>query len=173
MKTVISIEIEKTTNELIQLIVSTTEEQFNGIPFEGSWTVAQIGVHLSKSYELADILSNGPVIKTERLPGKEIELIKKIFLDFNAKYQSAEALLPTNEPIEKERLLSGLQKRISQIKEVIQTKDLNETCTGLPFKGIGELTRIEWLHVILYHTQRHIRQMENSLESLKPIAHSE
>ena len=161
MKNVIGIKFETTINELIQLISSSNEEQLNEIPFEGIWTVAQIGDHLLKSYGLVEVLKNGPVRKTEKLPGKEIEKIEKIFLDFDTKYISAEALMPTNEPIEKEKLLIDLQKRISQIKEVIQTNDLTETCVGLPFKGIGELTRMEWLHVIIFHTQRHIHQMKN------------
>ena len=167
MKNLISTEIEKTTNELIQLISSSNVEQFNEIPFEGSWTVAQIGDHLLKSYGLVEALNNGPVRKTERLPDEGIEQVKKIFLDFNAKYKSAEALLPTNESIEKEKLLIGLQKRISEINEVIQTKDLTETSVGLPFKGIGELTRMEWLHVILFHTQRHIHQIKIILKSFQ------
>lgn len=173
MKTVISIEIEKTTNELIQLIVSTNDDQLNEIPFEGSWSVAQVGEHLLKSYGLVEELSDGPVRKTERLPGIEIEKVKNIFLDFNAKYKSAAVLLPTNEIIKKEKLLSGLQKRISQINEVIQTKDLSETCIGIPFKGIGELTRMEWLHVILFHTQRHIHQVKAIVKSLEPIVSAE
>jgi|GEM_PF-105092 len=173
MITEISAEFGKTSDELIQLIVSTNEDYFNEIPFEGSWSVAQVGEHLLKSYGLIEALSDGPVKQTERLPEKEIELLKNIFLDFNVKYKSAETLLPTNEPIEKEKLLSGLQKKISQIKEVIQTKDLTETCVGLPFKGIGELTRMEWLHVILYHTQRHIYQMKNILKSLQTIVNKE
>lgn len=172
-KTQISAEFGKTSDDLIQLIVSTSDEQFNEIPFEGSWSVAQVGDHLLKSYGLVEVLSNGPAGKTGRLPGKEIETVKKIFLDFSSKYKSAETLLPTNERIEKDKLLGGLQKRISQIKEVIQTKDLTETCIGRPFKGIGELTRMEWLDVILFHTQRHIHQMKATVESLETIVNGE
>lgn len=168
MKNAIKTAIKNTTDELIGLISLVNEEQFNKIPFEGSWSIAQVGDHLLKSYGLADVLNYGPVKQAERLPGKEIEQIKKIFLDFNSKYISAETLLPTNEPIEKEKLLNALKKRISQIEEVIQTKDLTETCEGIPFKGIGELTRLEWLYVILYHTQRHIRQAKIIEELLKP-----
>lgn len=173
MKNVIGAEIEKTTDELIKLISSSNEEQFNEIPLEGSWTIAQVAEHLLKSYGLIEALNFGPARHTERLPEKEAEQIKKIFLDFNAKYKSAETLLPSDEPIEKEKLLSDLQKRISQIKEVIQTKDLTETCIGLPFKGIGELTRMEWLHVILFHTQRHIHQIKNISKSLEIIVSGE
>ncbi len=168
MITEISIEFEKASDELIQLISATNEDQFNEIPFEGSWSVAQVGDHLLKSYGIVNVL-NGQGAETKRLQGKEIEKVKKIFLDFDAKYKSAEAILPTNERIEKEKLLNALQKRIGEIKEVIQTKDLTETCVGFPFKGIGELTRMEWLYVILYHTQRHIHQMKNILEQLESI----
>src|SRR6185312_11682582 len=101
MVTEISIGFEETSDELIQLISSTNDEQFNEIPFEGSWTIAQIGEHLLKSYGLIEALNFGPVRYAERSPEKEIETVKKIFLDFDAKYKSAEALLPTNEPIEK------------------------------------------------------------------------
>lgn len=165
MKEEIKIAIENTTGQLIELISSANEQQFNEIPFEGSWSVGQVCHHLLKSYGLADVLKSGPAKPTERLPGKEIEQVKKIFLDFNSKYISAETLLPTEERIEKEKLLNSLQKRILQIEEVIETKDLTETCVGIPFKGIGELTRLEWLYVILYHTQRHIRQAK-SIEKL-------
>ncbi|HEY5461629.1 MAG TPA: DinB family protein [Hanamia sp.] len=172
MTTEISIEFEKTSDELIRLISSISEEQFNEIPFDGSWTAAQVGDHLLKSYGLIKVL-NGQAVETRRLPVKEIETVKKIFIDFDAKYKSAENLFPTNEPIEKEKLLSELHKRIGQIKEVIQIKDLTETCVGVPFKGIGELTRIEWLYVILYHTQRHIHQIKNILKSLESIVNKE
>jgi len=171
--TEISAGFEETSGELIQLISSTNDEQFNEIPFEGSWTIAQVGEHLLKSYGLIEALNFGPVRHAERSPEKEIETVKKIFLDFDAKYKSAAALLPSDEPIEKEKLLSDLQKRISQIKEVIKTKDLTETCVGLPFKGVGELTRIEWLHVILFHTQRHIHQIKSILKSLKTLVNGE
>jgi len=169
MVTEIRVEFGKTSDELIQMISSTSDEQFNEIPFDGSWSVAQVGEHLLKSYGIVKVL-NGQGAETKRLPGKEIVQVKKIFLDFDAKYKSAEALLPTDEPIEKEELLRGLQKRISQINEVIQTKDLTETCIDRPFKGIGDLTRMEWLHVILFHTQRHIHQIENILKSLEIVS---
>ena len=68
MKNVIGIKFETTTNELIQLISSTNDEQYNEIPFEGSWSFVQVGDHLLKSYGLVEVLKNGPVRKTEKLP---------------------------------------------------------------------------------------------------------
>lgn len=161
--------IEKASNELIELISSANDEQFNEMPSEESWSVAQVGGHLLKSYALVDFLKDGKTMQAERSAGKEIEEIKKIFLDFNAKYISAESLRPADLPIQKEELLKGLQMRILQMQELIQTKDLTEICIGRPFPGIGELSRLEWLYVILYHTQRHIHQIKNILESMNTI----
>jgi hypothetical protein len=166
----VSIEIGKTTDELIQLISSTNEEQFNKIPFDGSWTIAQVGDHLLKSYGAVEIL-NGLVTKTERSPGEKIERIKEIFLDFDKKYQSDKSILPANAFIDKEIVLSELRIRIAQIHDVIRTKDLSGTCASVALPFFGEFTRLEWLSLILYHTQRHIHQMKNILKSLGPKNH--
>ncbi|MDP4283894.1 MAG: DinB family protein [Bacteroidota bacterium] len=166
MKAIISIEIEKTANELTQLISSTNEEQFNKIPFEGSWSIAQVGDHLLKSYGAVEIL-NGPVTKTGRSPGEKIEMIKETFLNFDKKYQSDKSILPKNRLVDKEILLSELKNRIAQIQEVIRTKDLSETCAGFALPAFGEFTRLEWLSLILYHTQRHIHQIKNILKPLE------
>ena len=161
-------EIEKTTGELIEIISPLSQEELNEIPFQGSWTAAQVGGHLLKSYGVVEIL-NGPLAKTKRRPGEKIEKIKAVFLNFGTKFKSSEMILPSNDVIDKEILLNFLHKRIAQIREVIQTKDLSETCESIAVPGFGVLTRLEWIHLILYHTQRHIHQLKNILKLIETI----
>jgi hypothetical protein len=77
---------------------------------------------------------------------------------------SPEAILPATSPVDKEIILYSLKNRIEQLKKVIQTKDLSKTCTGFIIPGLWEFTRLEWIHFVLYHTQRHIHQMKNIFE---------
>lgn len=155
--------VDKTTMELVQLISSFSQKDINAIPFEDSWTAAQVADHLLKSYAVVETL-NGPVKKTERQPGEKIQMIREVFLNFDTKMNSPEAILPAASPIDKETILRSLKSRIAQIKEVIQTRDLSETCTGFIIPGFEEFTRLEWIHFVLYHTQRHIHQMKNIFE---------
>lgn len=166
MDTTIFQEMEQTTDELTELLSSANEKQLNGIPFEGSWTAAQVAEHLLKSYGIVEILKT-PQSKTSRAPGEKVEQLKNFFLNFNLKAKSAAAILPSKDLIEKENLLSSLKTRITEIKEVIQTKDLSETCETVALPVFGALTKLEWLYLILYHTQRHIHQLKNIFQTLK------
>ena len=159
-------ELKKTTDELVRLISSASEKELNEIPFEGSWSAAQVAEHLLKSYGIVDLLKNTQT-KTERLPDEKAELLKSVFLNFNQKIKSAAAILPSDDFIKKENLLSSLKKRIAEIKEVIQTKDLSEICENVSLPVFETMTKLEWLHLILYHTQRHNRQIKNIFQHLK------
>ncbi len=58
-------QLQKTTDELIHGLSSLSQEQLNAVPFEGSWTAAQLGEHLHKSYNVAELLY-GPVKHAKR-----------------------------------------------------------------------------------------------------------
>lgn len=159
-------DLKKTTNELLDLVSSASEKALNEIPFEGSWSAAQIAEHLLKSYGIVELLKN-PQAKTERIADEKVELLKSVFLNFNQKAKSAAAILPSDNFINKENLLRSLKKRIAEIEEVIQTKDLSETCKSVSPPVFETMTKLEWLHLILYHTQRHNRQIKNIFQHLK------
>ena len=158
-------EVKATIDELIQLLSSLSEAELNTRPFENSWTSAQVGEHLLKSYGVAQILE-APVKPTERPADEKIETIKEIMLNFDTKMNAPEFIIPSAESIDKAKLLNSLQRVSSKIQSVAENLDLSETCTGFALPGIGELTRLEWLHFILYHTQRHIRQLKTIRENV-------
>ena len=159
-------QFDSTTKELLQLLSSFNQQQVNTAPFEGSWTAAQIGEHLHKSYKgLPRILTKG-VKPTERDPAEHIAVIRKTFLDFNTKLKSPEFIIPENKTYNKETLVNELQNLVPQIRDAVQSGDINETCTGFAFPVLGELTRLEIIHFVVYHTRRHNRQLKNILEKV-------
>ncbi len=166
MKEAILNEFEKTANELVQVISTATEKELNEIPFEESWTGAQVAEHLLKSYGIVKIL-NAPQAKSDRPVDEKIEQLKAFFLNFILKANAATVILPSENLIHKENLLSSLKKRITEIKEVIKTKDLSEICKTVALPVFSSLTKLEWLYLILYHIQRHIHQIKNIFQTLK------
>ena len=66
MKQDLQIRLEKLFAELLSTVKSMNAEQFNSVPFEGSWSAAQVAEHLSKSYDLIEALATSST-KTERL----------------------------------------------------------------------------------------------------------
>lgn len=161
MKTETLNEVTETTDELLNLISSMSEEQLNKIPFEGSWTTGQVTDHISQSFGGVIQIVNDNAIPTERDPGKKIELIKSIFLDFTTKMTSPDFVLPSQPPHKKGILVSNLNTMQDQITEAIKTLDLTETHMNFEIPGFGKFTRLEWINFLIYHMQRHTHQIKN------------
>jgi uncharacterized damage-inducible protein DinB len=155
-------ELDKTTKELLDTVDSFSQEQFNVIPFEGSWTAAQVAEHLWKAESsIPKVLEGASRPTTERQGNEKMELIKSVFLDFTRKYESPEFILPSNERKEKEELLKALKKTRTDIRALTDTVDLSRTFTDFPLPKLGELTGWEWICFAVCHSKRHIRQLKN------------
>ncbi|WP_246581267.1 DinB family protein [Echinicola shivajiensis] len=156
-------EFHKTTLTLLKKLSSLTEKQLNFLPQSG-WSAGQLGDHLLKSYASAETL-NGKTKATTRPIDQKLASVKTLFTDNTIKMESPEAILPSQEKITKRELIDSLEERIGQIKEVILNKDLSLTCVDYSIPEYGEFTRFEWVWFNIYHTQRHIFQLENMVQS--------
>jgi hypothetical protein len=151
-------EIHQATTELLGLISSFNEEQFNTVPFPGSWTPGQVAAHLFKSDTEMIKTLYGSTKTTERDPGEKIDEIRNTFLDFTTKLNSPGELAPAAAIYAKETLISALRESRAQISEAILTLNLSVTCTD---PRLGEMTRWEIIHFIIFHTKRHAHQLKN------------
>jgi hypothetical protein len=151
-------EFEGVTRELLQLISSFDQKQINTIPFEGSWTASQVAEHLFKSDSLIAKTLYTPAKSTEREYDENIRSLKETFLDFDTKLTSPDFIIPAVGNYNKETVLNHLKNTRTKIKNAITTLDLSETS---PATVLGELTRLELIHFVIYHTQRHIHQLKN------------
>ncbi len=159
-------ELTQTTDELLQLLTPLSEKQLNTVPFEGSWTAAQLGDHLFKSYGLLSVL-NGKAEPTSRPVEEKIGPIKNIFLNFDIQMQSPDFIVPGTGPFDKATLLGGLEKRINGVKDFIrQNEDLTVTCMDFGLPNAGTLTRMEWIEFMTVHTMRHVHQLKKIVAAL-------
>lgn len=165
------IEFDNVTQKLMRLISPLDEEQLNAIPFEGSWTAGQVAEHLIKSNGGFAKLLFGPVKETERATDELVEPIKKSFLDFTIKMDSPASVLPTKSRYKKEDLLNSFEDIKTTIGRAIQTLDLSQTCIDFEIPETGFLTRTEAVWFVIYHTQRHIHQLENIIDKIKREYH--
>ena len=150
--------------ELIALSSALNEHTINAVPYENSWTAAQLLCHVTKSVNgmaQAMYMDGKPA---ERNPAEKIPQLKKTFLDFSIKMQSPEFIVPEDGPYKKQAVIHGLNGSVQQFKEATNKSDLNDLVEGLP---LGPVTKLEILHFVLYHTQRHLQQMNRICDALK------
>jgi hypothetical protein len=170
MKEKLITEFEETTKDLFVTLSSFTQEEFNRIPFEGSWTGGQVAEHLFKSESNIPRVLQGSSKETERDPFEKAGIIRTVFLDYTIKLKSPEFILPSDDPKDKIFFIKGFEETRKKLRNLIETKDLYRTFTNFPFPQLGELTGWEWICFAVCHSKRHIRQMKIISEKLKAVA---
>lgn len=162
--------LDETWNELAELIASTNGDSINAVPYKDSWTPAQLATHVTKSNKA---IAQGMEMEgkpAERDPKEGEPNLKKMFLDFEAKYQSPEFIIPEKKMYDKDDVVKSLKQSIDSLKDKRNKVNLVEII-ALPI--FGEITKLELLYFVLYHTQRHIHQLKKMLAALKHIQVSE
>ena len=149
--------------QVVGLARGLDEEAWNRVPYKGSWTPAQLVRHLLKSVSGIGPLIEKPGKPADRDPGERILGLKQNFLDITKIMHSPEFIVPENEHYNKDALIKQFEGALAPLTKL---KDVNgtEIITGLP---LGEVTKLEILHFILYHFQRHLIQMKRITEALK------
>jgi hypothetical protein len=140
------------------MIGSFTNEQLTRIPFEGSWTAAQVATHIIMA---TDGLPDNRTENTNRDYKAQIENIQRLWLDNTAKYQSPEFLVPVDPIPTKEQILAELDRIKNKNITIVHEKDLTDSCMDFAIPTFGYLTRYEWLVFIALHVVRHTRQLQN------------
>lgn len=159
MKAQLISEIDLTGSTLLRLLSSFTEQQLNTVPFEGSWTAAQVAEHIWKAGDCS--LLYGPTTPTDRVPDEKVEAVKTLFLNFGIKMISPEMIRPGNDYLPKEAVLDNIHQVWGKLTTAANTLHLSEECNAFEVPGFGPFTRLEWIQFINIHTQRHIHQLQN------------
>jgi uncharacterized protein YndB with AHSA1/START domain len=149
--------------QVIGFIRSLDEEKLNTVPYKGSWTAAQLVRHLLKSVSNIGSLMEKPSEAAERDPGERILGLKQNFLDITKTMQSPEFIVPEKMHYNKESLINEFEAALAPLTK-LKDVNLNELITGLP---LGPITKLEIVHFIFYHLQRHLIQMKRITEALK------
>ncbi len=150
--------------ELEDLVMPLDEQQLNRVPFARSWTAAQVVTHVTSSA--------GAMAQAMSMPGKpaarditaRVKELKDMFLNFSVMYSSPDFIVPADRQYTKAAVVSDLETSSRQLWKNAAAANAGEMIS-LP--GFGEITKIELLHFVYYHTQRHVHQLKNIMMQLK------
>lgn len=160
-------QLDAALGETLQLLSSFSEEDMNKVPFEGSWTAAQVGEHLYKSQEGMDELLYAHAPKPDRNPEEKAQWLKEIFLNFEHKMKSPDFIYPEDKYYNQSELKDSLESVKDKMTEAAKKSKLEEMAPlpeGHPLNGI---TKLETLYFVTYHTIRHNHQLKNIREKLQ------
>jgi hypothetical protein len=149
---------------MLDLMSPLDNIKVNRVPYKDSWTAGMLFRHVSKSLNAMSKAMHMDGRPAGRDEGEKIPELKKTFLDFSSKMKSPEFIVPENGHYEKQAICEELNNSFDHLKQSTANAELPDLIEGLP---LGPITKLEILHFILYHTQRHLNQMKKICEALK------
>jgi hypothetical protein len=156
-------EIEMTISQFVDMVLMLDNNRLNEIPYEDSWTAGQLCNHILKSTVGVVQAMKIDGKKTNRNSSEKIAELKNIFLNFSNKFQSPDEIVPDDGPFEKQKTIDDLTKCLKDLNFYSSNTDLSEEMDGGP---LGSITKYELLHFVLYHSQRHLRQLKRIYEAV-------
>ena len=156
--------IDEPVSQLLELMSSLDETKINTVPYKDSWTAGQLFRHVTKSTNAMAKAIRMESRPAERDAGEKIPGLKKAFLDFSTKMKSPDFIVPEEGPYEKKAAIEEFNKSFAQLRESTNKASLTDMADNLP---LGAITKLEVLHFVCYHTQRHLHQMKKIIAALK------
>lgn len=159
-------QLETALNDTLHLLSSFNEKEMNTVPFQGSWTAAQVCRHLFKAEDGIDGLFYAPGNLLDRAPDQRAGEYKELFLNFDTKMESPDFIYPEEKEYKKEELTEPLKEANKKLLEAAKKVNLSEEAAlpdEHPLKGS---TKLELVHFITYHTMRHNHQLKKIREAI-------
>ena len=158
-KEILLADLEQATNRLVEVLFHFTSESFMEKPANGGWSAAEITDHLLKVETTANAALRSKSVPTTRPPDSKIAFIKEKMED-ETKREAPEPLRPSSELHDIFVMLGQLRRQRDELAKAIEQYDETEACIGQKHPALGTLTRMEWIYFIIYHADRHLRQLK-------------
>lgn len=152
--------LESTFSELDKAIKRFDESNFNQKPAKDGWTPAQVAQHLALAGTGIDNVLLGETRATEGAPDRQVASIKEVFLNFDLKMTSPGFIEPAEEVYDQKALLAQLKNVGDTLVTLVNDLNLSPTCLAFEVPVWGYMTRLEIIYFVIYHTQRHTRQLQ-------------
>jgi hypothetical protein len=154
-------ELASSTEKLTETISRFPSAKLHDKANPETWSAAEVVEHIVALETLVnEILMGATEVATDNPQKDMTELIKNIFGDFDRKLKAFGQINPKDNSKDKADLIYMFQKSRQTLTEIINNNDLSRRCTGFTHHAFGNLTRLEWIYLLIYHTERHIQQIE-------------
>jgi hypothetical protein len=148
--------VRKTFDRFLSLVGEFGPGTINLIPFPGSWSVAQVADHVTKSNRSIARALQLAGTAINRNPFDRVPELKQVFLNFSSKLQSPVFILPNQMIYDRDSLIGSLSDSIHEIDKAGGNAELLEMINHPAF---GNITKFEILYFVVFHTQRHLHQL--------------
>jgi len=164
---IIKTDLENNTQFLKNTIADIPEKILLQEPGPDQWSIHTILDHLRVTDKGVYRLCKTEATPTDRSPMLIINQMKEKFKNRDVKLPAPKTVLPYYDGKSKDELILELEEIRSLMIDQGEALGWHEVLDGFPHPITGTMTRLEWLYFSIYHTERHILQIDSTLSQLK------
>ncbi|WP_251551535.1 DinB family protein [Neobacillus muris] len=146
---------------LLKEISSFTDEDLNRAPYQNTWSVGQIGIHLylSELFFTKSIMYGLTKSTDQEYLPKQKPL--QLLTDRSFKVKAPDLLLPGTGPFPKKQIIQMLEESRTKLLDVLNTIDdeLVLTIKAAKHPFLGSLPLNQWVETVYLHEKRHLDQI--------------
>jgi hypothetical protein len=165
-KEILQMELDKSTKELIKIINEFPDKDFNTRISENAWSTGEVLEHIIRLDGFMIKLLEGESKPTKRNPEDKLEFIKRGFLDIEKKYNAPKFFIPRENNQNKNDCLENIIVNRKKISELVIQSNLSGTYPDIIHPVFGEMSSVEWIYSIIYHSERHMIQIKRIKDNL-------
>lgn len=157
-------ELDKNTGDVLQMLKDCSEEQFE--KKEGSgWSILETLEHIVVTERLIYRLVTAPAKRFGDAPGLVgPEKLKHSMVDLrDRKIEAPDLLLPKGEIKSEAAFIEQFLKERGQLVQALEDGKIVFDNAIIKHPHIGDMTKSDWLHFLIYHTERHLLQIKDKL----------
>ncbi len=156
---------QKVREELLESVSYLSDEQLNTKPEEATWSIMQNLEHLYLM-EKTIVQRMKQELKYHSEPTSEVPIT--VLLNRSKKVEAPDFLKPSNEFFSLKEMKKKLDSsREALINFVANTSEEDLTNRVMTHRLFGPLCLKQWVELIGYHEQRHLKQIEEVKEALQ------
>ncbi|MDQ6609764.1 MAG: DinB family protein [Bacteroidota bacterium] len=151
-------DLDVSTKNLTNVLSQFTDETLHCNRSETEWTAAQIAEHLLLMEVIANKAIAGETITTNRPPDEKMGLIKWAMQD-ETKRVAPDSVIPSGQTWKPQEFIDRISHQRNKLRKAVEAVDITEACTLFKHPALGTLTRLEWVYFLIYHAERHLKQL--------------
>jgi len=156
---------QKVREELLESVSYLSDEKLNTKPEEATWSIMQNLEHL---YLMEKVVVQRMAKELEYNPEPTSEVPISMLLNRSKKLEAPDFLKPSNEFISLKEMKKKLdESREALIQFVTHTSEEDLANKAMTHRLFGTLSLKQWVELIGYHEQRHLKQIEEVKEALQ------
>lgn len=155
-------------SNLIDLINSCSEEELHFKSTTDSWNILECAEHIYLvNTGVYRILQTPPLASSENTSSElhsEGKMNHILVTKRDIKRNAPQFVIPKGIFKTREEVKQAIDKDTNGIITILETTDISKETQTFAHPSIGEMTKTDWMHFLIAHTQRHLFQIQEIKE---------